>query len=83
VVGAAAHRGGAHDGATAAVPTTAGTPSSAPSCAATEPTRGLEWAGILAEFTDRFDRGRTYDRDVPALLPAVAALVDAFNRRRS
>jgi hypothetical protein len=40
-----------------------------------------EWAGILAELTDRLDRGRIYDRDVPALRPAVAALVDAFNRR--
>ena len=40
-----------------------------------------EWAGILAELTDRLDRGRIYDRDVPALRPAVAALVEAFNRR--
>ena len=40
-----------------------------------------EWAGILAELTDRLDRDRIYDRDVPALRPAVAALVEAFNRR--
>ena len=40
-----------------------------------------EWAGILAELADRLDRGRIYDRDVPALRPAVAALVVAFNRR--
>ena len=35
-------RGDVQDGASTAVPTTAGTPSSAPSCLATEPTRGLE-----------------------------------------
>ena len=40
-----------------------------------------EWTGLLAELTDRLDRGRIYDRDVPALRPAVAALVEAFNRR--
>ena len=40
-----------------------------------------EWSDFLAELTDRLDRGRIYDRDVPALRPAVAALVDAFNRR--
>ena len=34
MVGAAAHRGGARDGAATAVPTTVGTPSSAPSCVA-------------------------------------------------
>ena len=39
-----------------------------------------EMAAVL-ELTDRLDRGRIYDRDVPALRPAVAALVDAFNRR--
>ncbi|MGB2934741.1 MAG: hypothetical protein WBB91_05650 [Nostocoides sp.] len=40
-----------------------------------------EWTGLLAELTDRLDRGRIYDRDVPALRPAVAGLVEAFNRR--
>ena len=40
-----------------------------------------EWSNPLAELTDRLDRGRIYDRDVPALRPAVAALVEAFNRR--
>ena len=40
-----------------------------------------EWSNLLAELTDRLDRGRIYDRDVPALRPAVAALVEAFNRR--
>ncbi len=40
-----------------------------------------EWAVLLAELADRLDRGRIYDRDVSALRPAVAALVDAFNRR--
>lgn len=40
-----------------------------------------EWADLLAELTDRLDRGRIYDRDVPALRPAVATLVEAFNRR--
>lgn len=40
-----------------------------------------EWSDLLAELTDRLDRGRIYDRDVPALRPAVAALVEAFNRR--
>ena len=40
-----------------------------------------EWSNLLAELTERLDRGRIYDRDVPALRPAVAALVEAFNRR--
>jgi len=48
---------------------------------AVAPQTVAEWAGILAELTDRLDRGRIYERDVPALRPAVAALVDAFNRR--
>jgi len=40
-----------------------------------------EWSNLLAELTDRLDRGRIYDREVAALRPAVAALVEAFNRR--
>lgn len=48
---------------------------------AVAPQTVYEWSDLLAELTDRLDRGRIYDRDVPALRPAVAALVEAFNRR--
>ena len=39
------------------------------------------WAQQLEELADDLDRGRIYDRDVQALLPAMTALVAAFNRR--
>jgi len=40
-----------------------------------------EWAAQLEDLADQLDRGRIYDRDVAALMPAMTALVAAFNRR--
>lgn len=48
---------------------------------AVAPQTVYEWSDLLAELTDRLDRGRIYDRDVPALRPALGALVEALNRR--
>ena len=47
---------------------------------AVAPQTVYEGSDLLAAPTDRLNRGRIHDRDVPALRPAVAALVDAFNR---
>ena len=40
-----------------------------------------EWTAQLEDLADQLDRGRIYDRDVAALMPAMTALVAAFNRR--
>ena len=45
------------------------------------PTSTREWAAQLEDLADQLDRGRIYDRDVGALMPAMSALVAAFNRR--
>ena len=42
-----------------------------------------EWARLLEALVARLDRGTIYDRQLPVLRPAVAALVDSFNRRWS
>lgn len=46
-----------------------------------EPATVEEWAQVLSALTDRLDRGRIYDRDVRLLLPTIAGLVEAMNRR--
>ena len=40
-----------------------------------------DWAQQLANLADDLDRGRIYDREVEAMMPAMTALVAAFNRR--
>lgn len=40
-----------------------------------------EWARLLRELASRLDRGTIYDRQLSEMRPAVAALVDSFNRR--
>ena len=40
-----------------------------------------EWARLLEQLAGRLDRGTIYDRQLPVLRPAVAALVDSMNRR--
>ena len=40
-----------------------------------------DWAQQLADLADDLDRGRIYDREVEAMMPAMTALVAAFNRR--
>ena len=40
-----------------------------------------EWARLLEQLASRLDRGTIYDRQLPVLRPAVAALVDSLNRR--
>ena len=42
-----------------------------------------EWVRLLEELAARLDRGTIYHRQLPAMRPAVAALVDSFNRRWS
>lgn len=45
------------------------------------PTSVKHWCDLMTTLADRLDQGRIYDRDVPQLLPAMSALVTAFNRR--
>lgn len=40
-----------------------------------------EWLELLDTLTERFDRGRIYDRDLGRLLPSMSALFAAFERR--
>ena len=47
----------------------------------TTPGTNRDWAQQLANLADDLDRGRIYDREVEALMPAMTALVAAFNRR--
>ncbi|MCO5304032.1 MAG: hypothetical protein M9923_12610 [Phycicoccus sp.] len=39
------------------------------------------WSDLLTTLAERLDQGRIYDRDVSDLLPAMSALILAFNRR--
>jgi hypothetical protein len=51
---------------------------------APRPTAGgtnRDWAQQLANLADDLDRGCIYDREVEAMMPAMTALVAAFNRR--
>lgn len=45
------------------------------------PTSAKHWSDLLTTLADRLDQGRIYDRDVSELLPAMSALILAFNRR--
>ena len=45
------------------------------------PTTAKHWSELLTTLADRLDQGRIYDRDVSELLPAMSALILAFNRR--
>ncbi|WP_377644655.1 hypothetical protein [Oryzobacter terrae] len=45
------------------------------------PTSATHWSELLTTLADRLDQGRIYDRDVSELLPAMSALILAFNRR--
>jgi hypothetical protein len=47
----------------------------------TTPRANRDWSQQLADLADDLDRGRIYDREVEALMPAMTALVAAFNRR--
>lgn len=42
-----------------------------------------EWTRMLCALASGVDRGVIYDRQLAEMRPAVAALVDAFNRRRA
>jgi hypothetical protein len=42
-----------------------------------------EWARLLEELAARLDRGTIYGRRLSVMRPAVAAVVDSFNRRWS
>ena len=44
------------------------------------PTSAHHWSDLLTTLAERLDQGRIYDRDVSELLPAVSALIVAFNR---
>ena len=45
------------------------------------PTSAQHWSDLLTTLAERLDDGRIYDRDVSELLPAMSALILAFNRR--
>ena len=40
-----------------------------------------EWARLIEELAARLDRGTIYDRQLSVMRPAVAAVVDSFDRR--
>ena len=44
------------------------------------PTRRA-WAALLGELARQLDDGRVYDRDLPALAPALRSVLDAYDRR--
>lgn len=44
------------------------------------PARGA-WATLLGELARQLDDGRVYDRDLPALAPALRSVLDAYDRR--
>jgi hypothetical protein len=48
---------------------------------AVRPTSAFEWARLLDELAVGLDTGRVYDRDLPVLIPAANALIDALQRR--
>lgn len=49
---------------------------------ASTPQSADEYAKVLTELAAKIDAGRIYDRDLPTLAPAVAALVGSMTRRR-
>ena len=42
---------------------------------------GPAWAPVLLELAAQIDRGRLYDRDLPALTDALQQVLDALHRR--
>lgn len=48
---------------------------------AVHPASAREWARLLEELAVGLDRGRVYDRDLPVLIPAANALIEALERR--
>ena len=46
------------------------------------PQSAAEYAQLLTELAAKIDAGRIYDRDLPTLAPAIAALVEAMTRRQ-
>lgn len=45
------------------------------------PTSARHWSDLLSTLAARLDQGRIYDRDISELMPAMSALIIAFNRR--
>ena len=43
--------------------------------------KGAEWLAALAQLATALDTGRVYDRDLPALVQALAGVADALDRR--
>jgi len=43
--------------------------------------KGAEWPAALAQLATDLDTGRVYDRDLPALVEALAGVADALDRR--
>ncbi|WP_156996730.1 hypothetical protein [Knoellia aerolata] len=48
---------------------------------AVHPASAHEWARLLEELAVGLDTGRVYNRDLPVLIPAANALIDALERR--
>ncbi len=48
---------------------------------AVQPASAHEWARLLEELAAKLDTGRVYSRDLPVLIPAANALIDALQRR--
>ena len=48
---------------------------------AVHPTNAHAGARLLEELAGKLDAGRVYDRDMPVLIPAANALIDALQRR--
>lgn len=48
---------------------------------AVHPASAREWARLLEELAVGLDTGRVYDRDLPVLIPAANAVIDALERR--
>ena len=48
---------------------------------AVHPVSAREWARLLEELAVGLDTGRVYDRDLPVLIPAANAVIDALQRR--
>ena len=48
---------------------------------AVHPASAREWARLLEELAVGLDRGRVYDRDLPVLIPAANAVIEALQRR--
>lgn len=45
------------------------------------PSSARHWSDLLSTLAERLDQGRIYDRDIAELMPAMSALILAFNRR--